>query len=278
MRTELKERYKFDWKRIRYEDGFHIEYCITDVCNRNCGYCSHLAPLAKNPNFVDEKQFEYATEIVHRLIPDAHTFWLTGGEPTLHPRFLRLVDIACAYFTDSHVGIYSNGTTLEKYRSDEGFWRFVRSNGIVFGITHYDEAAEYFERMFEEHGCANNLAIVHSGRIFFNLTNYSEDQPITLEKYIKCGWERSKINIRDGKIYNCPSAEFADLFSAYFGRELTVTEKDYLVIDERLTRPQIDAFRGPVPFCGQCDLSKRYKHRAKCTPSKKQISEWSCFQ
>lgn len=278
MRTELKERYVFDWKRIQNEDNYHIEYSITDKCNRNCGYCSHLAPLAKNANFVTEQEFGRVVNIMHRLVPDAHTFWLTGGEPTLHPKFMRLLEIACEIFESSNVGIYSNGMTLSKYEGDQAFWQTVKNSGIVWGITCYDRTREYFENMFARHGCLNNLAILHGGRKFFNLVNYSSGQPVSQEKYIKCGWERSKINIRGGKIYNCPSAEFSELFNGYFGERLTLTDKDYLVIDDNLTREQIDAFRGPIPFCGQCDLTKRCKKITDCAPSKKQIGEWSCFE
>lgn len=274
---KLNERYVFDWDRIQNNDVCHIEYSITDLCNRNCARCSHLAPLAKAPNFVGEQEFEQTATILHRLMPDAHTFWLTGGEPTLHPNFMRMLSISRNIFTDNYVGIYSNGITLERYESDENFWRFAKEGGIVWGITCYDKDKAYFEELFAKHGCINNLAILHNGKRFFNLTNYSRNQPVTHEKYIKCGWERSKINVRNGKIYNCPSAEFAELFNGYFGEMLEITDNDYLVIDETLTRKQVDAFRKEVPFCGQCDLSKRYKILTDSTPSKRKIIEWSCF-
>ena len=275
--SRLTERYVFDWERIKNSDGYHIEYCITDICNKNCAACSHLAPLAKSPAFVTEEEFVRVLRTLKKCVPDAHTFWLTGGEPTLHPQFLKLAKIARGVYKDSFVGIYSNGINLKKYEADGTFWEFVRENGIVWGITCYGEEARYFEDMFSGNGCLNNLAIVQSGKIFFNLTNYSCNQPITDEKYKKCGWEKSKINVRNGKIYNCPSAEFADLFNGYFGNKLRICELDYLVADESLTAERLVDFRGPVPFCGQCDLNKRYKKIFAKKKSRKKISEWSEF-
>lgn len=272
----LKEKYVFDGNRIRYKDGYHIEYCITDICNRNCRSCSHLAPLAKEPNYVSE--FTRVAKILRACLPEIHTFWLTGGEPTLHPAFSQLLAIAREIYPDSYIGIYSNGITLKKYETDEGFWEFVKENGIVWGITCYDIEKGYFEGLFSGHGCLENLAIVQSGKYFFQLTNYSFDQPVTAEKYEKCGWERSKINVRNGKIYNCPSSEFADLFNGYFGEKLKITEEDYLTADETLTREKIEKFRGPIRFCRQCDLSKRYKKLFKNEPSKRNIEEWACFE
>ena len=120
---ELKEIYKFDWNRILNNDALHIEYSITDVCNRSCKSCSHLAPLAKEANHVSIEEFERITEILHKCLPDIHTFWLTGGEPTLHPRFKRLLEIAREIYTKSYIGIYTNGMTLNKNEKDETFWK-----------------------------------------------------------------------------------------------------------------------------------------------------------
>lgn len=273
---KLSNPYAFDWHRIQFEDPYHIEYCITDICNRNCASCSHLAPLAKNPNFVKVEEFTSVTGIMKKLIPDAHTFWLTGGEPTLHPEFMRLLQVVRETFTDNYIGIYSNGITLKTYEDNPQFWDFTRENGIVWAITNYDLAPEYFQHLFRRNECQNNLAIIQGGRVFANLTNYSLiPQSVSQEKYIICGWERSKINIRNGRIYNCPSSEFADLFNEYFGKGLKVTSGDYLTVDESLTRQRIDKFRGAMPFCSQCDLDKRYKRMIKNAPSAKAIGEWS---
>lgn len=273
----LKERYIFDWKRIGKKDGYHVEYCITDICNRNCASCSHLAPLAKEPNFVSIEEFTRTTEILKSSLPDIHTFWLTGGEPTLHPEYLRLLKIVREIYRKAYIGIYTNGSTLKTKETDEFFWAFVKENGIVWGVTVYGEEKEYFEELFFGHGCLENLAIVQSGRYFLNLTNYSENQPVTKEKYEQCGWERGKINVRNGRI-NCPSSEFADLFNGYFGKRLKITEADYLNIDESLTKERIEEFRNPIPFCGQCDLDKRYKKLFRNAPSERKINEWSEFE
>lgn len=271
----LKERYVFDWNRIYGKDGYHIEYSVTDICNRNCIACSHLAPLAKEANFVCVKDFTLTTQILQKCIPDVHTFWLTGGEPTLHPEFLQLLKIARKIFMDAYIGIYSNGIALKQYESDEGFWRFVRNNGIVWGITLYGDDLQYFEELFERNGCINNLAIVRGGSWFTNLTNYSQNQPVSYGKYERCGWERCKINVRNGRIYNCPSSEFADLFNGYFGEKLVVTPSDYLIIDETLTRERIDEFKNPMPFCNQCNLEARSKKLFHLEPSKRRMEEWA---
>ena len=272
--AELKTRYVFDWHRIFAEDGYHIEYSVTDICNRNCASCSHLAPLAKHPNFVTAEAFAHDVRIMRRVVPDAHTFWLTGGEPTLHPGYMELLRVLRNTYPDCYVGIYSNGLTLRARENDADFWKFVREADIVWAVTNYEIPREYFEELFAAHGCANYLAIVQSGSTFAKLTNYARDQSVSREKYIKCGWERSKINIRNGRIYNCPSSEFADLFNGFYGEDLKVTENDYLAIDEDLTRHRLEDFRGPMPFCGQCDINARH-HAFPNRPSARDKLEWS---
>lgn len=274
----LKERYVFDWNRIYGKDAYHIEYSVTDVCNRNCTACSHLAPLAKEANFVSAEEFARVTGILQRCIPEAHTFWLTGGEPTLHPEFLRLLKIAREIYAEAYIGIYTNGSTLKGYETDEGFWKFVRSNGIVWGITLYDEGRQYYEELFDRKGCKNNLAIVRGGNWFTNLTNYSKNQPVSYDKYERCGWERCKINVRGGRIFNCPASEFADLFNGYFGEKLAVTPADYLIVDETLTRERIEEFRNPMPFCSQCDLDIRSKKLFRAEPSERRMEEWAAAE
>ena len=274
--AELIKPYLFDWRRIFTQDNYHIEYSITDICNRNCKSCSHLAPLALTPNFVTKEEFEKVVGIMQQLIPDAHTFWLTGGEPTLHPGIFELLEILRTTYCNSYVGIYSNGITLKKWERDKSFWAFMREKGIVWAITNYDMPKEYFENLFKENGCSNNLTIIQSGNIFAKLINYSKGQVVSKDKYLKCGWERSKLNIRNGRLYNCPSSEFADLFNARFGRHLTLDEKDYLIIDEKLKREDVDSFRGPIPFCSQCDISMR-RNIFINEPSRYDKSEWSSF-
>lgn len=106
----LRERYSFDWNRIYGKDGYHVEYSVTDICNRNCIACSHLAPLAKRSNYVSAEQFEHFMRLLHSALPDIHTFWLTGGEPTLHPQFVRLLAIAREIYSQAYIGIYTSST------------------------------------------------------------------------------------------------------------------------------------------------------------------------
>ena len=273
--SRLFERYLFDWRRIFINDGYHIEYSITDICNRRCKSCSHLAPLAKKANFVSREEFTRVVKLMRNLIPDAHTFWLTGGEPTLHPDYIKLLKILRDVYPDVYIGIYSNGIKLKEVERDIEFWDFVRENGVVWAVTNYDIPGQYFIDLFNKYDCKNNLAIIQSGKTFARLTNYSYGQSVSYEKYLQCGWERCKINIRNGRIFNCAASEFVDLFNDFFGEKLVLSDKDYLEINDKLTRKHIDEFRGPMPFCGQCDIRLRHRDVFRNECSQKRKCEWS---
>ncbi len=273
----LKEKYVFDWKRMFKNNEYHIEYSIIDICNKKCISCSHLSPIAKEANCVNIDEFRRIIKIIKRLIPNPDGFWLTGGEPTLHPNLIELLSILREEYDSANIGFFTNGVKLKSYKNDNYFWNFIKEHDVIVLVTNYDIDKEFFTNLFKEKLCENNLSFVQNGNLFFKLVNYSNNQDISKEKYIKCGWERSKINIRNGKIYNCPSVEFVDLFNSYFLKSIVLSEQDYLVIDEYLTREKIDSFRGPVPFCANCNINNRYKKIIKNCESSKNIDEWSSF-
>ena len=84
-----------------------------------------------------------------------------------------------------------------------------------------------------------------------------------------------KIVLTQQKLSQDIMVEFADLFAKYFAVHLEVGERDFLTVDESLTRELLDKFRGPVPFCSQCDIRSRHKEIISNKPSERKICEWS---
>lgn len=83
---------------------------ITNFCNRSCPYCFALAQVelgTTRPNWTMSAE-EYET-VLGYLDPRWHPVSLLGGEPTLHPDFVSMVDkvIGRGYQTK----VFTNGTT-----------------------------------------------------------------------------------------------------------------------------------------------------------------------
>lgn len=267
--------YFFNHEEIIKHPLHQIEYSIIDICSRNCKSCSHFAPLAKRANAVSKGEFIKNTQILHSLIPDVHTFWLIGGEPTLHPNYLQLLNELRQIYKDIPIGIMSNGYGVFARKTDKDFWKFIKDNKIVWRITTYNISPKIYLELFGEYGCLDLLSLDVNNR-FSNLAVLTEkQQQINEAKYKKCGWERLNIFVRNGKIWKCPTVEYIDLFNGYFNKRFELSADDYLEIDGALTRDKIINFKNcSSSFCKNCDLTKRFNKMFEVTKSEKQMSEW----
>lgn len=117
----------------------NVEIDISNVCQLGCQWC-HFAythtrgPLAnkvsKPPDMIDcghLMDFDLLGHILTQL-SDAGVksiTWSGGGEPTLHPRFCDIVEMAARYGFEQ--GIYTNGANLpdEKVKALKSLFTFV---------------------------------------------------------------------------------------------------------------------------------------------------------
>ena len=83
-----------------------IYFVITDSCNADCGFC-----IRKNlPKANREMQLSSIKEVLVKLscfYPDSALI-ITGGEPSLHPEFKKIVNFASKQF--NNVVITTNGS------------------------------------------------------------------------------------------------------------------------------------------------------------------------
>jgi MoaA/NifB/PqqE/SkfB family radical SAM enzyme len=84
---------------------------ITNVCNKQCVYCfAHDTRIEFGKTYVDDETFEKALNYLERSgIKQAR---LLGGEPTLHPDFMRFVNKALDRGLD--VMLFTNGLISDK--------------------------------------------------------------------------------------------------------------------------------------------------------------------
>jgi organic radical activating enzyme len=92
----------------------NYEVCPTHVCQAKCSWCFYAGThLSMGPDSVMD--FEVATQMIKdmfHLHAKAIT-WSGGGEPTLHPRFRELVELAQA--NNLKQGLFTNGLSMPKY-------------------------------------------------------------------------------------------------------------------------------------------------------------------
>ena len=81
--------------------------------------------------------------------------------------------------------------------------------------------------------------------------------------------------IRDGRLYPCAYAAFADVFRERFGIEgLKVSPADSISIrGDADPEKVIDFLRHPIPWCANCDMNSR--EFFEWGRSKREITEWT---
>lgn len=91
-----------------------MDICLWDKCNNKCSMCTNPDRPWLSPNGLPEEGYDYEILIgrIKRLkekITSSDAVILTGGEPTLHPRFLDVFRFVCQNFPQQEIRILTNG-------------------------------------------------------------------------------------------------------------------------------------------------------------------------
>lgn len=100
----------------------HLETDITTACQLSCVACNHHVPLWRKvgPKHADPRQVE---DDLNRLskIMHADIWGALGGEPTLNPKLVEILQIARNSGISDTIEVWTNGLNLR--RMSEDFWR-----------------------------------------------------------------------------------------------------------------------------------------------------------
>lgn len=99
--------------REALRDHFTLEISITDVCDLSCNFCCHATRENPNKRHMPLDSIKQLAEVV-----TPHEFFaikLSGGEPTLHPRFREIVMNLRKWFPAHFYTMASNGRLLLRH-------------------------------------------------------------------------------------------------------------------------------------------------------------------
>jgi len=113
---------------------------ITSACNLDCPKC-YVHNKNSAAYYINEQEFEDTLTHIIRQNPDAELLNITGGEPTLHPQFLQLIEM-CRTKGFRRVSVCTNGILLA---NDENFLRrFAELGGrVALSFDSFDDDANY---------------------------------------------------------------------------------------------------------------------------------------
>ena len=88
----------------------HAQLLVTTLCNRQCRDCCYRIPGHETlpPQHYDWPYFERAAEYLGNL----NYLYVTGGEPTLHPQFVRIAAEFRVLFNPQRMVLATNGAGI----------------------------------------------------------------------------------------------------------------------------------------------------------------------
>jgi MoaA/NifB/PqqE/SkfB family radical SAM enzyme len=254
---------------------------LTEHCNLNCAYCGVFSPLAKE-GFYSVDVFKKDCERISRLT--GGKIWeiqLAGGEPLLHPAVTDFLTIARSNFAEwgggGRIYIITNGLLLLK--QPDSFWQCCNKNAIEISITRYPIKLDIDKITEKAKSYGVKLTSMYdTDKIGKNMHHLPFDlnggQNIK-KSFNVCFFANYCITLKNGKLCTCGLPLSIQHFNEYFGKNIQVSEKDFIDIYKANTIDEIlDFLRKPIPFCRYCDW-QNIETRLPWRISKKEISEWT---
>jgi organic radical activating enzyme len=271
-----------DKNYIRQNLTLAIHLCCK--CNLNCKSCRNFSPLCREPDFYDEKQLFSEIEKIREIgLAKFKRIFISGGEPTLHPRLFEILLGIRRVFADSPVLLVTNGIILNKW--PEKNWDKLREASIILSMTDYPEL-----NIFE-----SNVHKAELHGVDYNRLSIKDNRKLSKEdrKFVKFGMDFNKtsprysnflcrfsccrdgISIYRGRIYPCTKMFYSKHFSDAFGKKFDIEPGDYLdIFDSDTTKERVlDFVMERYPFCGYCDMSKN--DYVDWGISERKIEEWT---
>jgi MoaA/NifB/PqqE/SkfB family radical SAM enzyme len=279
LRRKLKPIWKLITKQnLKKKDAIPILHIhLTDHCNLKCSGCDNFSPLAPEV-FADiavvDRDLKRISELCDNRVREIQ---LLGGEPLLHPKIIDFLNITKKYFTRTTVKLISNGVLITRMEDD--FWESCRQNKIEIVVTKYPININH----------AEIERLVKSKKVKFSFYGSTEDieksmqcMPIDLsgkqnprDSFLRCSAANRCIALDNGKIYTCTTIPYIKYFNSWFGKDLKVSENDYLNIYKVERFDEIMKFLcRPMPFCRYCN-QKAMIWNIGFGVSKKEIEEWT---
>lgn len=252
-----------------------FEVDLAGHCNLNCRCCSQFSPISTE-EFLDIGQMERDFARMGELFDGtAGRIFLIGGEPLLHPQVETCMSTARKYFPRGEISLFTNGLLL--LSQGDSFWKLCREAEIGITITKYPIRLDY--ESIEEKRRRENVRLTYFGDSadFKYMTNLGLDLSGSQDvrySFEHCDEANQCIKLKDGKLFTCTRPAAIHRFNAYFGKELQVSEEDYIDIRKAGSAREILEFLAqPIPFCRYCNFSG-VKHAMEWGASEKKIEEW----
>lgn len=98
------------------DNFFQIDFLLNSICQNKCWYCEPNLYNGSNHHFTDDELFSFINNLNEHLTNKKVHISFSGGEPTLYPKFIELIQRMKSYSWT--VGLTSNGQRTARYFSE----------------------------------------------------------------------------------------------------------------------------------------------------------------
>ena len=259
--------------RLLFDKQPHfLEIHAADHCNLNCYGCSHYSSISEE-RYLDLQNLEINLKHLQKVSKYFKEVRIMGGEPLLHPEIIRIMEAVRGTFKHNQISLVSNGILLK--RMSEEFWAACKKNNIELKITIYPNVnVDSILQILDDKEVKYSFYADRNGAHWETLLLNEKKSGNALINYYKCGGYQECWQLYDNKIIGCSTSAYAFYLNRKFGSNFQLEEKDYLPVDESLSRRKLLRFSFRVKkFCKYCVFPRETTTWQKTGYS---ASEWIC--
>lgn len=228
----------------------HLETDVTTACQLSCVACNHHVPLWRKVGPQHASVAQVTKDLNHlATIVHAHVWGALGGEPTMNPNLVSILQAARASKIADTIEVWSNGLLLP--RMSEAFWRSFDTLVLsVYPGKHTNESLAWIARKCVDTGVVLSLRDEVNNPNFRTLFEREPTGPeATKRKFAGCFFRQFSRVANWGHFFTCCCAPHMP--SLVQGRDLYA---DGIKIDG-LTEEALQAYLNrtePLGACSTC--------------------------
>lgn len=236
----------------------YLEIAIIESCNLNCKGCSHFSPLARAEDLESAEEYWRDMKRLHELFPKIHKIRILGGEPLLHPEWIRIIQITRSIYPYTDIRVVSNGLKIPHLREEE--FAAMREQNVAFDISLYKPTMHIkakIETVLEKQQIRYIFTpYVDRFRKWLDMTG-SQD---CARAYETCVVGNRCKYLYKGKLSGCPAPNVAQLFDRTFHTELSIADDMINIHETKLTADEIyQKITSPLSVCKYCGEVREFE-------------------
>lgn len=250
-----------------------VEVNLTAHCNLSCYGCDHASP-ARDEEYLSVEglaaDLAALSDVYH-----VFEFFLTGGEPLLHPRLVEVIDTIRDSGVAEKIAVVTNGALLHK--APAGLWERIDKLWVsLYPGVKRKLSEDEIRQQAERSGVLLHLKVTDE---FTNklLHSENEDPELVASIYSTCTLRGSCHTIHDGRFFKCSPSPFVPEWVRRVGLEVSDFSGDSVPLRNNpdLRRQLLEYLKDDRPltacrFCLGC-VGKPVRSRQM---NKKAVREW----